>query len=85
MSKDKAQEVKTRFEKIRQLDDCPNVIRRMKLGQVRKDAVRAKDTETGTKYEVSVEIDRLVIKRIVWEEKFGENRFSGIQKVWEED
>ena len=85
MSRDETSKVRERFEKIQKTEDCPGVIRRMKLGQNRKDAIRATDTESGTKYEITVELGRLVIKRIVWEEKFGKSRFAGIQKVWEEE
>lgn len=85
MSKQEAVRVKERFQKIQGSPECPPVIQRLKLGQVRKDAIRATDTERGTKYEISLEMDRVVLKRIVWEEKFGKSRFCGIQTVWREE
>lgn len=85
MSKQEAVKVKERFQKIQCSPDCPGVIRRLKMGQVRKDSIRAIDTDRGTKYEISLEMDRVVLKRIVWEEKFGKSRFCGIQTVWREE
>jgi hypothetical protein len=85
MSKNEAVMVRERFQKIQDSHDCPGVIQRLKLGKVRKDAIRATDTDRGTKYEVSMEMDKVVLSRIVWEEKRGQFRFAGIQKVWQEE
>ena len=85
MSKNDAVKVKERFNKIQGSPECPSVIQRLRIGQVRKDAIRATDTERGTKYEVSLEMGRMVLKRIVWEEKLGKYRFAGIRYVWTEE